>query len=73
MLGWRDSNTLEADFCTEALSEAIHRFGPPDIMNTNQGSQFTPFDWPDRLKGAKTEVSMDSKARYLDNIFIEGR
>lgn len=71
VLAWRISNTLEAEFCLEALNEAIHNFGPPEIMNTDQGSQFTSFDWADRLKRAKTEISMDGKARYLDNIFIE--
>jgi putative transposase len=45
VLAWRISNTLEADFCVEALNEAIHRFGPPEIMNTDQGSQFTSFAW----------------------------
>jgi hypothetical protein len=45
VLAWRISNTLEADFCLEALNEAIHKFGPPEIMNTDQGSQFTSFDW----------------------------
>ena len=67
----RISNTMEADFCVEALNEAIHKFGPPEIMNTDQGSQFTSFDWTDRLKRAKIKISMDGKARYLDNIFIE--
>ncbi|WP_370870577.1 IS3 family transposase [Pseudotabrizicola sp.] len=71
VLAWRISNTLEAEFCLEALNEAIHKFGAPDIMNTDQGSQFTSFDWTDRLKRAKTKISMDGKARYLDNIFIE--
>jgi len=71
VLAWRISNTLEADFCLEALNEAIHKFGAPEIMNTDQGSQFTSFDWTDRLKRAKTKISMDGKARYLDNIFIE--
>ena len=71
VLAWRISNTLEAEFCLEALNEAIHRFGPPEIMNTDQGSQFTSFDWTDRLKRAKTKISMDGKGRYLDNIFIE--
>jgi len=71
VLAWRVSNTLEADFCLEALNEAIHKFGAPEIMNTDQGSQFTSFDWTDRLKRAKTKISMDGKARYLDNIFIE--
>ena len=68
---WRISNTLEAEFCLEALNEAINKFGPPEIMNTDQGSQFTSFDWTDRLKRAKTKISMDRKGRYLDNIFIE--
>ena len=71
VLAWRISNTLEAEFCIEALNEAIHKFGPPEIMNTDQGSQFTSFDWTDRLRRAKTKISMDGKARYLDNIFIE--
>jgi len=67
VLAWRISNTLEAEFCLKALNEAIHKFGPPEIMNTDQGSQFTSFDWTDRLKRAKTKISMDGKARYLDN------
>jgi len=50
VLAWRISNTLEAEFCLEALNEAIYKFGPPEIMNTDQGSQFTSFDWTDRLK-----------------------
>lgn len=71
MLAWRISNTLEVEFCLEALSEAIHKFGPPEIMNTDQGSQVTSCDWTDRLKQARIKISMDGKARYLDNIFIE--
>ena len=67
VLAWRISNTLEAEFCLEALNEAIHKFGAPEIMNTDQGAQFTSFDWTDRLKRAKTRISMDGKARYLDN------
>ena len=43
VLAWRISNTLEAGFCVEALNEATHRFGAPEIMNTDQGSQFTSF------------------------------
>ena len=71
VLAWRISNTLEADFCVEALNEAVHRFGPPEIMNTDQGSQFTSFAWTDRLKRIGTRISMDGKGRCLDNIFIE--
>ena len=71
VLGWRISNTLEVDFCVEALNEAIHRFGPPEIMNTDQGSQFTSFTWTDCLKRIGARISMDGKGRCLDNIFIE--
>ena len=71
VLAWRISSTLEAEFCLEALNEAICKFGAPEIMNTDQGSQFTSFDWTERLKRAKTKISMDGKARYLDNIFIQ--
>ena len=71
VLSWRISNTLDADFCVEALNEAIYRFGPPDIMNSDQGSQFTSFAWTDRLRRSGIRISMDGKGRYLDNIFIE--
>ena len=71
VLAWRISSTLKAAFCLEALNEAIHKFGPPEILNTDQGSQFTSVDWTDRPKRAKTKISMDGKARYLDNISIE--
>jgi len=62
---WRISNTLEADFCVEALNEAIHKFGPPEIMNTDQGSQFTSFVWTDGLKRVGTRISMDGKGRCI--------
>ncbi|WP_237059692.1 IS3 family transposase [Loktanella sp. M215] len=71
VLAWRISNTLDADFCVDALNEAIYRFGPPDIMNSDQGSQFTSFAWTDRLRRSCVRISMDGKGRYLDNIFIE--
>lgn len=71
VLTWRISNTLEADFCVAALNEAIHKFGPPEIMNTDQGSQFTSFAWTDRLRRSTIRISMDGKGRFLDNIFVE--
>jgi len=71
VLAWRISNTLEADFCVEALNEAVHKFGTPEIMNTDQGSQFTSFAWTDRLRRMGTRISMDGKGRFLDNIFVE--
>jgi len=71
VLAWRISNTLEAEFCVDALHEAIHKFGPPEIMNTDQGSQFTSFAWTDRLRRSGVRISMDGKGRFLDNIFVE--
>ena len=71
VLAWRISNTQEADFCVAALNEAIHKFGPPEIMNTDQGSQFTSFAWTDRLRRSTIRISMDGKGRFLDNIFVE--
>ena len=49
VLAWRISNTLEVNLCIKALNEALHRFGAPEIMNTDHGSQFTSFAWTDRL------------------------
>ncbi len=71
VLAWRISNTLEAEFCIDALNEAIHKFGAPEIMNTDQGSQFTSFAWTDRLWRSGVHISMDGKGRFLDNIFVE--
>ncbi|WP_409202531.1 IS3 family transposase [Sulfitobacter sp. W027] len=71
VLAWRISNTLEAEFCVEALNEAIHKFGLPQIMNTDQGSQFTSFAWTVRLRRSAVRISMDGKGRFLDNIFVE--
>jgi putative transposase len=71
VLSWRLSNTMHADFCVEALNEAVARFGPPEIMNTDQGSQFTGSAWIATLTEAGVRISMDGRGRYLDNIFIE--
>jgi putative transposase len=45
VLDWRLSNTLDADFCVVALKEALAAYGPPEIFNMDQGSQFTCSDW----------------------------
>lgn len=71
VLSWRLSNTMDTDFCVEALNEALLRFGPPKIFNTDQGSQFTSFKWTDTLRKAGVKISMDGKGRFMDNIFIE--
>ena len=71
VLAWRISKTLEAEFCVEALNEAIHLFGVPGIMNTDRGSQFTCFVWTGRLIRVGTRISMDGKGRCIDKVFIE--
>ncbi|WP_085978290.1 IS3 family transposase [Roseobacter sp. MED193] len=71
VLSWRLSNTLDASFCVEALDEAIAKYGKPEIMNTDQGSQYTGADWIKTLTKADIKISMDGRGRYLDNIFIE--
>ena len=71
VLAWRLSNTLTADFCVEALEEALAKFGPPEIFNTDQGAQFTCEEWLAPLKGADVAISMDGKGRWIDNVFIE--
>ncbi len=71
VLSWRLSNTLTADFCVDALDEALRRFGPPETFNTDQGSQFTGSAFTDRLKDAGVRISMDGKGRWIDNVFIE--
>ncbi len=64
---WR----TEADFCGEALHEAMARYGKPEIFNTDQGSQFTSFEFTQVLKDAKVKISMDGRGRWIDNRFIE--
>ena len=71
VLSWRLSNTMETDFCVEALEEAIRRYGTPEIFNTDQGSQFTSEDFTGVLKDHGIDISMDGRGRAQDNIFIE--
>jgi putative transposase len=71
VLSWQLSNTLDADFCVEALEEAINRFGAPEIFNTDQGAQFTSNDFTDVLKHHDIQISMDGRGRVQDNIFVE--
>ena len=62
---------MDADFCVEALKEALATLGTPQIFNTDQGSQFTSGDWIDVLSDAKIKISMDGKGRWVDNRMIE--
>ena len=71
VLTWRLSNMLDASFCVEALEVAIARYGKPEIMNTDQGRQYTGAGWITNLTNADIKTSLDGRGRYLDNIFIE--
>ncbi len=70
VLSWRLSNTLDADFCVEALEEALKK-GRPDIFNTDQGAQFTSEAFTGLLQQHGVRISMDGKGSYNDNLFIE--
>jgi len=71
VLSWRVSNTLTTDFCLDAVREAIHRYGTPEIFNTDQGSQFTSTDFTKLLKDHGIKISMDGKGCWRDNVFVE--
>ncbi len=70
VLSWRLSNTLDADFCVEALKEALGK-GRPDIFNTDQGAQFTSEEFTGVLESHGVKISMDGRGSYSDNLFIE--
>src|ERR1700704_687895 len=71
VLSHRVSITMEADFCIEALEEALARHGRPEIFNTDQGSQFTSAAFTDVLLKAGVAISMDGKGSWRDNVFVE--
>jgi putative transposase len=68
---WRVSITLEADFCVEAVEEALARHGTPEIFNTDQGGQFTSPDFIKVLAAREIKISMDGKGAWRDNVFVE--
>jgi putative transposase len=71
VLSWRLSNTLDTSFCVEALEEAIMKYGTPGIFNTDQGSQFTSYEFTTTLTNNNIRISMDGQGRWRDNIVIE--
>jgi len=70
VISWKLSNSLEVNFCIEALKDAL-KLGKPEIFNSDQGTQFTAKNFTSVLKENQIEISMDGKGRYADNIFIE--
>jgi putative transposase len=71
VLSHRVSITMEADFCVEALQEALAKHPRPEIFNTDQGSQFTSFDFTSVLSAHTVSISMDGKGAWRDNVFVE--
>ena len=71
VLSWRVSITMEVDFCLEAVEEALARYGPPEIFNTDQGSQFTSQTFTGLLSDNGIRISMDGKGAWRDNVFVE--
>lgn len=71
VLSWRISNSLTADFCVEALEEAIARYGKPAIFNSDQGSQFTSSAFIEVLQRNQIQISMDGRGAWRDNVFVE--
>lgn len=71
VLAWKLSNTLEANFCVEALQEAIANYGIPGILNTDQGTQFTSQEFIGAITSHGVSISMDGRGRCMDNIFVE--
>lgn len=72
IVGWSLSNTMEAEWVVKTVKEAINKHGKPDIINSDQGSQFTSEEYVAFVKGLETvKISMDGKGRALDNVFIE--
>ena len=72
IIGWSLSNTMTASWCKECLEAAVLRYGAPEIINTDQGSQFTSPEFTEYVTSLEqTQFSMDGKGRAIDNIFIE--
>ena len=71
VVNWGISNTMTAEWCKQITQEAIETHGKPDIINSDQGSQFTSLEHVELLKANQIQISMDGKGRAIDNIFIE--
>lgn len=71
ILAWELSNNMDVNFCVKALKNAITIYGSPQVMNTDQGSQFTSKSWIEVLQTHGVKISMDGRGRALDNAFVE--
>jgi len=71
IMGWGISNTMTKQWCLNVLQDAIERNGKPEILNSDQGSQYTSFAWTNFLEKSEIKISMDGKGRATDNAWIE--
>lgn len=71
IVGWGFSNSLPASWCKEVLEDAIATQGKPEIINSDQGAQYTSSLWTQYLESCGIQISMDGKGRALDNVWIE--
>lgn len=71
IMGWSISNTMNTNWCIEVITDAIETYGKPEIINSDQGTQFTNETYTEYLNDAKIKISMDSKGRATDNAYIE--
>ena len=71
VLSWSLSVTLDVSFCLEALDAALRRYERPDIVNSDQGAQFTCPEFTGRLEAENIRISMDGRGRAMDNVFTE--
>lgn len=71
ILSWGISNSMDAQWCKKVLDEAIGKYGKPEIINSDQGSQYTSAQWTQHLEKLEIKISMDGKGRATDNIWIE--
>ena len=71
ILAWRLSNTMDTNFCIEALQDALGAYQTPEIFNTDQGAQFTSTEFTDVLKDRDIAISMTGRGRWRDNVLIE--
>ena len=71
VVGWELSTTLDVEFCVSCLKRAIKQYGPPEIINTDQGFHFTSEKWRKCVQQAGIKMSMDGRGRWLDNVVIE--
>ncbi|WP_414017871.1 transposase [Chitinophaga sancti] len=72
LLSWTLSNTMTVDFCLEALQKALSTYGAPEILNTDQGSQFTSEEFTSAVLNIEITISMDGVRRATDNLVIPG-